>query len=644
MDVSKLCLNVQFSRNGMVRPIAVIGAILALVPSPGAPIGAVFTLFTTIIPYLWPRNETIVWEEFTHRGLNLIRPELTPAEIEIIVTPLKGYYNALREQLENFEREFAIWDRNKNAATTGDVLRRFSAIDAAIISLKHQLTVDVRNKPALLSLYAQTANIDLILFQRGAKYGDEWARYARNQPIPFKTSKEYYSSLIEKIKTYTNDIAETYRNGLNIIKNKPNISWDIFNQYRREMNLSALDLVALFPNYDICKYPISTKTELTRKVYMSSFYLQALEQRENLESLENQLTHPPSLFTWLNGLSLYTIRENFNPALQVSSLSGLQATSRYTQNPTILPNPAQGIRNGTPTPIGLNNLFIYKLSMSQYHDPNGCYPIAGISDMTFYKSDYNGNSPATQTYQAGRNSTNIINTFMNGPQNASTSNNISIKQTNHILSDIKMTYSRTGGIYPLYTFGYSFAWTHTSVDPDNLIVPNRITQIPAVKANYISPSSRVVKGPGHTGGDLLRLDDMEVTCKLNSRETENYKIRLRYAANKEVRLRINLFSIPTVEFYATSTLQTGSNLDYLKYEDFGYVDIPVNIAAYGEQRVGLANISPDLNAIILVDRIEFIPVNTPKCSISTSNTTTLEYEGERNLEKTKNAVNDLFTN
>ncbi|MEB9553513.1 insecticidal delta-endotoxin Cry8Ea1 family protein [Bacillus cereus] len=625
--ITPLCTPIDSDINSVAAAIGVIASIIGFIPGPGEAIGLILGTFSSIILFLWPENKTIVWEEFTHRGLNLIRPELSQEAIEIIVNPLKGYYNALLEQLRSFEREFAIWDNNRNPSTTGDGLRRFSAIDAAIITLKHQLTINVSNKPALLSLYAQTANIDLILYQRGAKYGDEWARYTRNQPIPFKTSKEYYTDLKTKIKDYTNDIAQTYRDGLNIIKNKPNISWDVFNEYRREITLSALDLVALFQNYDICIYPIQTKTELTRKVYMPSFYLQALQQ-SNIETMENLLTHPPSLFTWLNELDLYTVRENYSPSLLLSSLSGLQAKSRYTQNSTIFYNPAQGVGTGTPTRVGLANLFIYKIFMSQYHHPNACYPIAGISDMTFYKSDYNGNMPTSQTYQAGRNSNNIINTFMNGPQNASTSNNISINQTKHILSDIKMVYSRTGGIYPLYDFGYSFAWTHTSVDPDNLIVPNRITQIPAVKAYTLTSPARVIAGPGHTGGDLVALlnsgtqsGSMEIRCKTGSftGASRRYGIRMRYAANNAftVSLSYTLQGGNTLgtTFVTEHTFSRTNNIipTDLKYEEFKYKEYNQIITMTSPQNtivtINIRQLNPSSNDQLIIDRIEFYPLD-----------------------------------
>nr|ABN49951.1 Cry30-like protein [Bacillus thuringiensis] len=622
--ITPLCTPIDSDINSIAAAIGVIGSILGLIPGPGEAIGLILGTFSSIIPFLWPENKSIIWEEFTHRGLHLIRPELTPTEIEIIVTPLKGYYNALREQLENFESEFAKWALEKSPANTRDVVLRFSAIDAAIINLKNQLIVDVRNKPAFLSLYAQTANIDLILFQRGDKYGDEWVKYARNQPIPFKTSQEYYNSLKDKIENYTNDIAETYRNGLNIIKNIPKISWDVFNLYRREMTLSALDLVALFLNYDIYRYPISTKTELTRKVYMSSFYLQALEQNESLESLENKpLPHSPSLFTWLKRLNLYTISEDYSIPLRVSSLSGLSAVYSHThQQQALYTRPYQGVLVGQPQEIRFDG-FVYKLFMSQNISPNSCYLIGGIPQMSFYISDYSGGLRPNKDYYSASASIYFINSYMNGPQNATKSNNISIRETKHILSDIKMNYSKTGGFYPFHTFGYSFAWTHTSVDPDNLIVPNRITQIPAVKAHYLSATAKVIAGPGHTGGDLValindgsRTGSMNIECKTGSftQPSRRFGLRMRYAENNQFSVSILRDNQGVGTFNIERTFSRTNNIipTDLKYNEFKYnnydeitMDLPPNKII--DIRIQQTN-SLSINQFI-IDRIEFYPID-----------------------------------
>ncbi|WP_237982482.1 hypothetical protein [Bacillus thuringiensis] len=134
--ITLLCTPRDSDINSVAAAIGVIASIIGLTPGPGEAIGLILGAFSSIIPFLWPENKTIVWEEFTHRGLNLIRPELSQEAIERILIPLKGYYSALLEKLQLFEKEFAIWQNVKNSATTRDVLLRFSAIDNAIIDLK----------------------------------------------------------------------------------------------------------------------------------------------------------------------------------------------------------------------------------------------------------------------------------------------------------------------------------------------------------------------------------------------------------------------------------------------------------------------------------------------------------------------------
>ncbi|PHD63337.1 hypothetical protein COF61_17275 [Bacillus toyonensis] len=50
---------------------------------------------------------------------------------------------------------------------------------------------------------------------------------------------------------------------------------------------------------------------------------------------------------------------------------------------------------------------------------------------------------------------------------------------------------------------------HSSVDPYNTIAPDKIRQIPAVKAFALESNSQqtaqVLAGPAHTGGDIVRL-------------------------------------------------------------------------------------------------------------------------------------------
>ncbi|MDY8166257.1 insecticidal delta-endotoxin Cry8Ea1 family protein [Bacillus thuringiensis] len=627
--ITPLCTPMDTDSKLVATAIGVLGAIFKSMPGPGAAVGLFLKSFSTLIPILWPNETTPIWKEFTKQGLQLFRPELGRDAIEIIGNDVQSEYNALKIMMQDFEAKFATWELTRTRANAIAVTTAFSAVHNQIVRLKERFLIAVENRPAFLNLYAQTANIDLILYQRGAVNGDKWIEDINNRSISPFSSKDYYQALKLKIQEYTNYCAETYRNSLNILKNKSNIQWAIYNRYRREATLGALDLVALFPNYDICIYPIQTQTELTRKVYMPSFYLEGLPPG-NIETRENSLTHPPSLFTWLKKLDTYTKSEKFNPALEVASLCGLQAAISYTlQNPPEFAGPFQGILGTKTIPIiSFDNQFVYKLFLKQYRHPNDCYPISGIPQMTFYISDYYGNARPNKEYSSKIPLISVIESYMNGPQNASTSNNISIIETNHILSDIKMIYSQTGGFSPVYDFGYSFTWTHTSVDPNNLIVPNRITQIPAVKAYNLTSPARVIAGPGHTGGDLVALlndgtqsGSVQIQCKTGSftGASRRYGIRMRYAANNAFTVSLS-YTLQGgnplgITFDTERTFLRTNNIipTDLKYEEFKYKEYNQIITMTSPQNtivtINIRQLNPNPNNQLIIDRIEFYPVD-----------------------------------
>ncbi|MEB4814624.1 insecticidal delta-endotoxin Cry8Ea1 family protein [Bacillus thuringiensis] len=626
--ITPLCTPIDTDSKLVATAIGVLGAIFKAMPGPGSAVGLFLKSFSTIIPILWPNETTPIWKEFTKQGLQLFRPELGRDAIEIIGNDVQAEYNALKIMMQEFESKLATWELDRTRANAIAVTTAFNAVHNQIVRLKERFLISVENRPAFLNLYAQTANIDLSLYQRGAVYGDKWVADINNRSISPFSSKAYYQALKSKIQEYTNYCAETYRNSLNILKNKSNIQWAIYNRYRREASLGALDLVALFPNYDICIYPIQTKTELTRKVYMPSFYSEGLPQG-NIETWENLLTHSPSLFTWLKKLDPHTKRENFNPAFEVASLCGLQAVLSYTlQNPPEFAGPFQGIVGTRQPIISFDNQFVYKLFLTQYRHPNDCYPISGIPKITFYISDYYGNLRPNKEYSSGITPISFITSYMNGPQNASTSNNISIRETNHILSDIKMIYSQTGGFSPVHDFGYSFAWTHTSVDPDNLIVPNRITQIPAVKAYNLTSPARVIAGPGHTGGDLVALLNsgtqsgrMQIQCKTGSftGASRTYGIRMRYAANNAFTVSLSYTlqggNQMGTTFVTERTFSRTNNIipTDLKYEEFKYKEYNQIITMTSPQNtivtIDVHQLNPNSNDQLIIDRIEFYPID-----------------------------------
>ncbi|MED3069510.1 delta endotoxin C-terminal domain-containing protein, partial [Bacillus thuringiensis] len=196
-------------------------------------------------------------------------------------------------------------------------------------------------------------------------------------------------------------------------------------------------------------------------------------------------------------------------------------------------------------------------------------------------------------------------------------------------------------------------WTHKSLNRENIIEANQISQIPAVKSYYLqnyltNAYTYVIKGT-HTGGDLIRFlrtkSDWNAVSAgggirliINNKTAgQSYRIRFRYAADKASFFSVFLYpgGWNSNRFVALEKSYSG-NYDDLKYSDFKFAEIitPPTPSSQIQMDVEMQANSFQSDVNVILDKIEFIPIDT----------TTLEYEGERNLEKTKNAVNDLFIN
>ncbi|UYX55757.1 hypothetical protein M3Y14_31000 (plasmid) [Bacillus thuringiensis] len=151
----------------------------------------------------------------------------------------------------------------------------------------------------------------------------------------------------------------------------------------------------------------------------------------------------------------------------------------------------------------------------------------------------------------------------------------------HRISSITATEVGTsGGASSCIAYG----WTHVSAERTNRIIPNRITQIPAVKSHSLitvaSPGQRqtqVVRGPGHTGGNLIVMGagTSRFHMTITSSGRQRYRVRLRYASLVPHPCQI---SIPALGVNVSFTLPATTNFysENPPYSSFGYTDVPMN--------------------------------------------------------------------
>ncbi|MGG1152850.1 delta endotoxin C-terminal domain-containing protein, partial [Bacillus wiedmannii] len=158
----------------------------------------------------------------------------------------------------------------------------------------------------------------------------------------------------------------------------------------------------------------------------------------------------------------------------------------------------------------------------------------------------------------------------------------------------------------------ALGWTHESVDPNNTIVSDKITTIPAVKAYDIGASGpgQVIKGPGSTGGDLVSLSyntSMKVRLTPSTvGRNQSYRVRIRYASTGNTQMYVEKWSRyfnPYGQTYnVTPTYSSGA----LTYGTFKYFDTFNIYTGEPDFEIIIQNKS---NTTLIIDKIEFIPVN-----------------------------------
>ncbi|WP_103571087.1 insecticidal delta-endotoxin [Bacillus thuringiensis] len=442
----------------------------------------------------------------------------------------------------------------------------------------------------------------------------------------------------EYTKIYTNYCTETYKVGLNTLKNEKGMTWNIYNAYRREMTLTVLDPVALFQKYIlILQHKMDMHFELTREIYTDAINLEGALIHKELDTLENLLTRKPSLFTWLHRMDFWTTVKT--GGVLSNFLSGIQNFYRLTNSNTSIASSIYGNTNGKKEePITLlAGYFIYKLSIAHYWSVILRTPVIGIKSIDFFVTRSNSNTPLRYNSGGAFDFTTTILQFescnkITHPTCTPVAPTPEIYS--HILSYNKL-YNTEQGISQAAT--YAFGWTHNSVDFTNTVKSKEITQIPSVKASYISTESQVIQGPGHTGGDLIKLGTrMELNVVFERPLANNYRIRIRYASKGINSLRIDGFWLSTKTVNTEATF-TDLNLTNLKYENFKYIDInPTiykdNILAEPINKLYLENLTSTPGNVLIIDKIEFIPITQA----------VLDYTEKQNLEKLQKELNNLF--
>ncbi|QWH75467.1 hypothetical protein EXW59_00900 (plasmid) [Bacillus mycoides] len=580
-------------------------------------LSSIIAIWGILFNAFWPVSGN-QWELYMNHVQALIKRELQNFAREQALRQLEG----LGGNLNLYKEALAEWEQDCDNPTTKERVRdRFRILDGFFTQYIPVFRI-TGYEVQLLSIYAKVTNLHLLLLRDASMFGADWGMSQTN-------INDNYNRQMQLTSLYTNHCVDFYNQGLNEARALSNSSWDIFNDYRREMTLTVLDIIALFSAYDYRRYPITTKVELTREIYTPAIASQTwsnhnhLSPNVNFEFYENNLVRPPAFFTWLDRT------EMFSRYLSTQGSEAWGGHINHFHHTGELPLSSRSGFIGSDQRrvsyydfnfVGNDVFRIYSRVMS---NQVGNYFGVGQGDFYLVNSDNSNTKTISFTTKATNlNQKSIFSQFPGENSGPPTS-----KDYSHRLSWISGAFIGSDIANVL-----SYGWTHRSVDPKNTIYPDRITQVPAVKASS-APDCTVIPGPGSTGGYLVGLGingRLNIQFKFTNTQTE-YRVRIRYAATA-----INTLYFSFSDYNRDIALNsTGAlSLNNLRNENFAYFEVPGGIfrPALGNTLMisNWTTVAPRL----VIDKIEFIPINA----------TTARYESKQELEKAIKVVNNLFIN
>ncbi|PEE34705.1 hypothetical protein CN271_27635, partial [Bacillus cereus] len=606
------------------------GIITALLSVSNPVSAAAAGIIAILIPQLWPSgSDEVTWEKFMSASEILIQKQITEAVRNKALSELEGVYRTIRL----YELAAEDWNQNKNDPEAKERIRtQFRATNTAIEFAMPSFRVPGFELP-LLNVYAQAANLQLTLLRDAVKFGYNWG-------LPQDEVEDIYSEqLLPRISEHTDHCVRYYNIGVEEAKKlKANLNdyarypwaqyindakiqgienWNLFNDYRRNMTILVLDLVALWPTYDPRRYSMVTKSELTRELYTSvrgAFYSHNHDYDQNFEDIERNIISPPHLVTWPINFTVYTQNDYYYP------MAGLKRKFNYTESIDSLESPVTGV-TGTSNLINFDTsdpfiLTATIIGFGQLGTSLGIYAIDFVRN--------GGSFDKAGAIEIGTDD--YMDIFDRIPVGDSTPNKLSW------MSAAPTTIGSTTFLQYV-----SYAWMHPSLDSDNIISIDKITQIPAVKASFIDNDHvKVIKGPGSTGGDLVAFSregyGLSMLVRISGSDLVSfYRVRIRYASSQSAKVTMGFRGIgeeSESEFNFPATYSGGN----LTYNSFGYINT-LAIASQSSGQIVEVYFRQYEEAEFIVDKLEFIPMGM---SLE-------EYQAKQDLEKAREAVNALFT-
>nr|ADV72540.1 Cry8-like protein [Bacillus thuringiensis] len=617
--------------NGQDAVKAAIGVVGQILGKLGVPfVGPIVSLYSALIDVLWPGGKS-QWEIFMEQVEALINKKIAEYARNKAIAELEGLGNNYKIYLTALEE----WQKNPSSTRVlRDVQNRFEILDSLFTQYMPSFRVAGYEVP-LLTVYAQAANLHLLLLKDASNFGEEWG-------LTGSEVNTYYDRQMSLTAEYSDHCVKWYNTGLDQLKGSNAKQWVAYNRFRREMTLTVLDVVALFSSYDTRTYPIETTAQLTREVYMDplgavdvsnigSWY----DKAPSFSVIESAAIRPPHLFDFITGLIVYTQLRNLTSDRYIRFWAGHTIGYKKVNTPETnvqMYGTNQNLQDTSTFDFKGYNIYrtlskdavLFDISQSGY-----TYTFFGMPEVEFFLVNQVNNTSKLVYKPVSKD---IIQKTRDSELELppATSDPIISNAYSHRLNHITFIYSSSTNTYvPV------FSWAHWSADLENTIYPEKITQIPAVKANYTGPSTTVINSRGLYGGNIVHTSNANATeailginCRFNFTSNQKYIVRIRYAADRSGTLKLSAgTSSRTIDFNATMTPGTS-----LEYNSFKYAMSNTFFEVSTNQILNLLIfVSENFPGNLYIDKFEFIPVDET-------------YEAEQDLENAKKAVNALFTN
>nr|AGU13860.1 pesticidal protein [Brevibacillus laterosporus] len=608
------------SKGAVSAAISISTKVLGLL---GVPFAAqIGQLWTFILNALWPSDNT-QWEEFMRHVEELINQRIADYARNKALAELTGLGNNLDLYIEALDD----WKRNPTSQEAKTrVIDRFRIVDGLFEAYIPSFAVS-GYQVQLLTVYAAAANLHLLLLRDSTIYGIDWGLSQTNV-------NDNYNRQIRLTATYANHCTTWYQTGLERLRGSNASSWVTYNRFRREMTLTVLDICSLFSNYDYRSYPAEVRGEITREIYTDPVGVGWVDSAPSFGEIENLAIRAPRTVTWLNSTRIFTGRLQGWSGTNNYWAAHMQNFSETNSGNIQFEGPLYGSTVGTihrTDDYDMGNRDIYTITSQAVL---GLWAtgqrVLGVASARFTLRNLFNNLTQVLVYENPISST-FGSSTLTHELSGENSDRPTSSDYSHRLTSITGFRAGANGTVPV------FGWTSATVDRNNIIERNKITQFPGVKSHTLN-NCQVVRGTGFTGGDWLRPNNNGTfRLTITSFSSQSYRIRLRYATsvgNTSLVISSSDAGISSTTIPLTSTIT--SLPQTVPYQAFRVVDLPITFTTPTTQRnytfdFRLQNPS---NANVFIDRFEFVPIGG---SLS-------EYETKHQLEKARKAVNDLFTN